>query len=292
MEELENKQPTIKSFINTLFDSAIVVAVVTSVMYLISYLYLKGFYSYYGLIDLEIDFTLFRVLKTCIEIFISLLGWIIIYLIISIPLAKCINNDNENFVWTVLFFWMICLLFIRTAIYTKEIKLKTFYLALPIIMIIILIGFLIYSSKLSDEKTKKLNETIEKLYIFKSIPFKVLGYLCWISIFVNFVPKYGYQQAQIKSDYLIDVENQRILIYNDSEKSIFLQNNNNNCEYKYIIINNSDLSQISFEHYNNKIIFQDKSSLSTKSELLEKDVQEQLNEDNDTIDNETNPLID
>lgn len=88
MEKLESKQPTIKSFINTLFDSAIVVAVVTSVMYLISYLYLKGFYSYYGLIDLEIDFTLFRVLKTCIEIFISLLGWIIIYLIISIPLAK------------------------------------------------------------------------------------------------------------------------------------------------------------------------------------------------------------
>ena len=39
MEELENKQSTIKSFINTLFDSAIVVAVVTSVMYLISYLY-------------------------------------------------------------------------------------------------------------------------------------------------------------------------------------------------------------------------------------------------------------
>ena len=185
MEELENKQPTIKSFINTLFDSAIVVAVVTSVMYLISYLYLKGFYSYYGLIDLEIDFTLFRVLKTCIEIFISLLGWIIIYLIISIPLAKCLNNDNENFVWTVLFFWMICLLFIRTAIYTKEIKLKTFYLALPIIMIIILIGFLIYCSKLSDEKTKKLNETIEKLYIFKSIPFKVLGYLCWISMILG-----------------------------------------------------------------------------------------------------------
>ena len=91
-------------------------------MYLISYLYLKGFYSYYGLIDLEIDFTLFRVLKTCIEIFISLLGWIIIYLIISIPLAKCLNNDNENFVWTVLFFLMICLLFIRTAILLFIIK--------------------------------------------------------------------------------------------------------------------------------------------------------------------------
>lgn len=71
-----------------------------------------------------------------------------------------------------------------------------------------------------------------------------------------------------------------------------MQNNNNNFEYKYSIINNSELSQISFEHYNNKIIFQDKSSLSTKSELIEKDIQEQLNEDDDTIDNETKPPID
>ena len=86
MEELENKQPTIKSFINTLFDSAIVVAVVTCVMYRITYLYLKGFYSYYGLIDLEIDFTLFRVLKTCIEIFISLFSWSL-YLLMKFSLS-------------------------------------------------------------------------------------------------------------------------------------------------------------------------------------------------------------
>lgn len=148
MPELDNKTKTQKSFIISLFDGAIIVAVVTSVIYLISYLYLKGFYSYYGLIDLEINFTLFRVLKTCIEILISLLNWVVIYLVISIPLAKVLNDENENFVWTILFFWLICLIFIRTAVYSKERSQKIFNFSIPLIMIIIFVVFYIWYSKL------------------------------------------------------------------------------------------------------------------------------------------------
>ena len=286
MSELENKTTIIKSFITTLFDSAIIVAVITSVMYLISYLYMKGFYSYYGLIDLEINFTLFRVLKTCIEIFISLLNWIIIYLVISIPLAKSLNEENENFVWTILFFWLLCLVFIRTAVYSKEIKQKVFNMSIPITMIIIIVAFYIWYSRLSDDKTKDLQKDIDNIKFFKSIPWKILGFLCWGLTIINFVPKYGYQQAEKKSDYLIDTENQRILIYNDAEKSIFLKNNNDSFEYKYIIISNSDLSQITFEHYNKRIIFQNE-SIKDNEDSIEAVIYEQSYEeiiDNDLLD--------
>ena len=286
MSELENKTTIIKSFITTLFDSAIIVAVITSVMYLISYLYMKGFYSYYGLIDLEINFTLFRVLKTCIEIFISLLNWIIIYLVISIPLAKILNEENETFVWTILFFWLLCLVFIRTAVYSKEIKQKVFNMSIPITMIIIIVAFYIWYSRLSDDKTKDLQKDIDNIKFFKSIPWKILGFLCWGLTIINFVPKYGYQQAEKKSDYLIDTENQRILIYNDAEKSIFLKNNNDSFEYKYIIISNSDLSQITFEHYNKRIIFQNE-SIKDNEDSIEAVIYEQSYEeiiDNDLLD--------
>lgn len=286
MSELENKTTITKSFITTLFDSAIIVAVITSVMYLISYLYMKGFYSYYGLIDLEINFTLFRVLKTCIEIFISLLNWIIIYLVISIPLAKVLNEENENFVWTILFFWLLCLVFIRTAVYSKEIKQKVFNMSIPITMIIIIVAFYIWYSRLSDDKTKDLQKDIDNIKFFKSIPWKILGFLCWGLTIINFVPKYGYQQAEKKSDYLIDTENQRILIYNDAEKSIFLKNNNDSFEYKYIMISNSDLSQVTFEHYNKRIIFQNE-SIKDNEDSIEAVIYEQSYEeiiDNDLLD--------
>lgn len=278
MPELDNKTKTQKSFLTSLFDGAIIVAVVTSVMYLISYLYLKGFYSYYGLIDLEINFTLFRVLKTCIEILISLLNWVVIYLVISIPLAKVLNDENENFVWTILFFWLICLIFIRTAVYSKERSQKIFNFSIPLIMIIIFVIFYIWYSRLPEDKTKDLQKNIEEIKFFKSIPWKVLGFLCWGLTIINFVPKYGYKQAEKKSDYLIDIENQRILIYNDTEKSIFLKNNIDNFEYKYMVVNNSDLSKVNFEHYNKQIIFQ-KESIKNDEKFIEADIQKQTYEE-------------
>lgn len=57
-----------------------------------------------------------------------------------------------------------------------------------------------------------------------------------------------------------------------------MKKNNDNFEYKYIVVNNSDLSKVNFEHYNKQIIFQ-KESIKNDEEFIEADIQEQTYEE-------------
>ena len=63
-------------------------------------------------------------------------------------------------------------------------------------------------------------------------------------------------QSKIKKDYLYDSTNQRVLIYQDNEKSIFIpKTEDDTFEKKYIIVSSAELSELVFEHYEKEISF-------------------------------------
>ncbi|MBO4859048.1 MAG: hypothetical protein J5527_11105 [Treponema sp.] len=110
----------IKPLISTLIDSAVIIAIITGLLYLVSFFYLKGFYSYYGLIDITIDFSIFRILKICLEIFCSLLSWVVVYSLFAIFIARLQDNPNIGTFFSVLWIYLLCMLFLRTAKYEVE----------------------------------------------------------------------------------------------------------------------------------------------------------------------------
>ena len=78
---------------------------------------------------------------------------------------------------------------------------------------------------------------------------------------MNYIPKYGYNDAKIKNDYLYDLQNERVLIYQDSDKSIFIpRNDNGSFEKKYIIVSSEEMSNVILEHYNQAVQFENTES--------------------------------
>ena len=104
METIEEENK-LKTIFHSLADSAIYIALITGAIYLIAFLYLKGFYSYYGLIDIEINLSLFLVLKTCYGIIQPLLTWLLCFSILSYSMTKFQKNTSTFFsiVWIDMF---------------------------------------------------------------------------------------------------------------------------------------------------------------------------------------------
>ena len=255
-ENTSNKK--IKPFISTLIDSAVIIAIITGVLYLVSFFYLKGFYSYYGLIDITIDFSIFRILKICLEIFCSLLSWILIYSLFAISIARLQDNPNIGTYFNILWLYLLCMLFLRTAGYEVEKNKKLLYtilgFGLMIIFILIFIILKILPEKIRN-KVSVLSNKEQKLPL--SYIYKILYFLSSILVIVNYIPKYGYNDAKIKNDYLYDLQNERILIYQDNDKTIFLpRNDNGTFEKKYIIVPSEEMSNVTLEHYNQTIQFE------------------------------------
>ena len=254
----EKEENTKKMIIPNFLDSAVIIAIITGILYLISFFYLKGFFSYYGLTDVEIDFSLFRVLKVCLEILQPLLCWILVYSVLALVLVKMQNNPSINTFFYTLWVFMLSLLFLRTSLYETKKLMSIFYLVLGIALIASLVLGFIISNCLPDKYKEIILNFVEIkediIYIYK-----ILWFLGAIITIVGFIPKYGYNEAKIKNDYLFDSQNQRILIYQDNEKSVFLpKNEGGNFEKKYIIVNSSDLSNLLLEHYEQTIQFENK----------------------------------
>lgn len=246
-----------RSFLSTLIDSAVIIAMITGVLYLVSFFYLKGFYSYYGLIDISIDFSIFRILKICLEIFCPLLSWVLIYSLLAISVARLQDNPTIQTYFTVLWIYLLCMLFLRTARYESDKSQRIFYTILGFgLLVLFILGFIII--RLLPKKIKnKFSDFLDKE---KQLPlsyiYKIVYFLGSILVIVNFIPKYGFNEAANKKDYLYDAQNERVLIYQDSEKSIFLpRNSNGSFEKKYIIVSSEDLSNVILEHYNQPIQF-------------------------------------
>lgn len=253
-----------KNVFRTLTDSAIIISITTAALYFVSFFYLKGFYSYYGLIDLEIDFSIFRILKTCLEIFQSLFSWVVIFSLVSLGMTALENNPDFKSFCNNLWIFLLFSIFFKTSRYTTDSFFHIFYTVLAFSLISLVILAYILINILPDKATKKVSSFLDRRNNNNSLHYiyKIIIFINSLLIIINFIPKYGYNEARIKKDYLYDAQNQRVLIYQDNEKSIFLpKNKDDTFEKKYVIVSSSELSNIVFEHYEKEIVFDPKNEI-------------------------------
>ena len=72
---------------------------------------------------------------------------------------------------------------------------------------------------------------------------------------------------------MYDSTNQRVLIYQDNEKSIFIpKTEDDTFEKKYIMISSSELANIILEHYEHEISFTTENDISKEEFELEETV--------------------
>ena len=152
-------------------------------------------------------------------------------------------------------------MFMRQSKYSDDKFEHYYYLILAISLIVLFIIGKIIIMCLPEKYKNKLSNFLDKfpkdstLIILKSII--LLGY---IYIILNFIPKYGFNEAKIKKDYLYDSKNQRVLIYQDNEKSIFIpKSENDKFERRFIILTNDSLNQTILEPFYGKIDFMENS---------------------------------
>ncbi len=247
----------VRNVFRTLTDSAIIISIITALLYFVSFFYLKGFYSYYGLIDIEIDFSIFRILKTCLGIFQKVFPWILIYSFLALGIAKTQKNSSISNFFITLWMFFLFLIFVRTARYSTDNTLHIAYtiLAFALIGLFIIAHVMInlLPDKITDKVSNYLNsKSKDSLYYV----YKVIIILNSLMIITNFIPNYGFNEAKNKKDYLYDSTNQRVLIYQDNEKSVFLpKNEDNSFEKKYIIVSSAELSEVILNHYEKNITF-------------------------------------
>lgn len=247
----------IRNVFRTLTDSAIIISIITALLYFVSFFYLKGFYSYYGLIDIEIDFSIFRILKTCLDIFQKLFPWILIYSFLALGIAKTQKNSSISNFFITLWMFLLFLIFVRTARYSTDNTLHITYTILAFALIgLFIIAYVMINllpDKITDKVSNYLNSKSKDSFYYV---YKVIIILNSLMIITNFIPNYGFNEAKIKKDYLYDSTNQRVLIYQDNEKSIFLPKTENDTFVKqYIIISTSELSEVILNHYKKDITF-------------------------------------
>ncbi len=247
-----------RNVFRTLTDSAIIISIITALLYFVSFFYLKGFYSYYGLIDIEIDFSIFRILRTCLEIFQSLFSWVVIFSLISLCMTALQNNPDFRSFFNNLWIFLLFSIFIKTSRYTSDTILHVFYNVLAFLLIGLVILAYIAINILPDKTTKKVSSFLNRKNNKNSLHYiyRVIVFLNSLLIITNFIPNYGFNEAKIKKDYLYDSTNQRVLIYQDNEKSVFLRKNaDDTFEKKYILVSSAELSNIILEHYDHEISF-------------------------------------
>ena len=255
--DVQLKNEAIKSSFRTLIDSAVIIAVITGILYIVSFFYLKGFYSYYGLIDIEIDLSIFRMLKICLGILKSIFLGILIYALQSLNIVLTKEKPTiGNFFFT-LWIWISFNLLIEYAKYINHPVLRIFCLIGAFLLVVVFILLPVIFRLLPEKKktrvlsflTRGKKQTLSYIY-------KILAILFSIYLIIDLIPKYGFNEARIKKDYLYDSSNQRILIYQDNEKAVFLpKNEDDTFEKKYIIVSSAELSELVFEHYEKEVIF-------------------------------------
>lgn len=277
-EEMDNdvqlKNEAIKSSFRTLIDSAVIIAVITGVLYIVSFFYLKGFYRYYGLIDIEIDLSIFRMLKICFGILKSIFLGILIYALQSLNIVLTKEKPTiGNFFFT-LWIWISFNLLIEYAKYINHPVLRILCLIGAFLLVVIFILLPVIFRLLPEKKkTRILSFFNKRKKMSLSYIYKILAILFSIYLIIDLIPKYGFNEARIKKDYLYDSLNQRILIYQDNEKAVFLpKNEDDTFEKKYIIVSSAELSNIILEHYEHEISFTAENDISKEEFELEETV--------------------
>ena len=246
-EELEN----IKSLI---FDSAIVIGFVTTILYLFTYIYLDSFYGYYGINDINIPVSLDILVKIISELFFANLKTILIAIVETMALISIFNYIQANLTIKEVGSIIFNALYISTvSCLTSNINegllkyihtISSFvgvYLFIPLVALVILLRRYFH-------ETRILPRVIKATHFF--VIFSLIGLLAYG------VQEYAFCKAYIKSDYLYDEASNLVLIYQDDQKSIFIP-----CtpklEKKYIWKNNDELSGIKLSHYKGRITFSD-----------------------------------
>lgn len=254
---MNNNENTTKKVISTFLDSAIILAISSCIIYIVAFLFLKGFYSFYGLTDIEINMSLFNVLKISMSIVHPLISWFISFFLISIAMAKISKNPNLQTVLSIVGIYMLCMMFISLSRYTTNKWEHNIYIALYWVITISMALIQPLLMILPDKITSKIYDYLEKrqkqplFYLYK-----IFIIICSISFILSFIPQYGFNEAKIKKDYLYDFTNQRVLIYQDNEKTVFLpKNEDDTFEKKYIIVSSAELSELIFEHYEKEVVF-------------------------------------
>ena len=271
-----------RNVFRTLTDSAIIISIITALLYFVSFFYLKGFYSYYGLIDIEIDFSIFRILKTCLDIFQKVFPWILIYSFLALGIAKIQKNSSISNFFITLWMFLLFLIFVRTARYSTDNTLHIAYtiLAFALIGLFIIAHVMInlLPDKITDKVSNYLNsKSKDSLYYV----YKVIIILNSLMIITNFIPNYGFNEAKNKKDYLYDSTNQRVLIYQDNEKSVFIpKSEDDTFEKKYMIVSSAELSELVFEHYEKEVVFAPKRyNFEETPNIQDKEMNNSLTED-------------
>lgn len=255
----EKEENTKKMIIPNFLDSAVIIAIITGILYLISFFYLKGFYSYYGLMDIEIDFSLFRVLKVCLEILQPLLFYILSYSLLALSFTRIQKNPNLTTYFYALWIYILSLFFIKASKFESLKSMQLIYTIFGFVLTGVIIALIIIRILPERLQNKISNFFDNKKRLPLSYINKIVCFFYSVLIIMNFIPKYGFYEAKNKNNYLYDSQNQRVLIYQDNEKSVFLpKNENGNFEKKYIIVSTSDLSNILLEHYEQTIQFENK----------------------------------
>lgn len=189
----------VRNVFRTLTDSAIIISIITALLYFVSFFYLKGFFSYYGLIDIEIDFSIFRILKTCLDIFQKVFPWILIYSFLSLGITKTQKNSSISNFFITLWMFLLFLIFVRTARYSSDNSLHIAYTILAFALIgLFIIAHLIINllpDKITDKVSNLFNNKTETSLHFV---YKILIILNSLMIITNFIPKYGFNEAKIK----------------------------------------------------------------------------------------------
>lgn len=260
-EQLKNE--AIRSSFRALIDSAVIIAMITGIIYGVSFFYLRGFYSYYGLIDIEINLSIFRMLKICLGIIKSILPGILIYALQSLNIVLTKEKPTiGNFFFT-LWIWISFNLLIEYAKYINHPVLRILCLIGAVLLVVVFLLFPIIFRLLPEKnKPRILSFSTRGKKLSLSYIYKILAILFSIYLIIDLIPKYGFNEAKVKKDYLYDSSNQRILIYQDNEKSIFLpKNKDDTFEKKYVIVSSSELSNIVFEHYEKEIVFDPKNDI-------------------------------
>ncbi len=196
-------------------------------------------------------------LKICFGILKSIFLGILIYALQSLNIVLTKEKPTiGNFFFT-LWIWISFNLLIEYAKYINHPVLRILCLigAFSLVVIFILLP-VIYRLLPEKKKTRILSFFNKRKKMSLSYIYKILAILFSIYLIIDLIPKYGFNEARIKKDYLYDSSNQRILIYQDNEKAVFLpKNEDDTFEKKYIIISSSELSEIVLEHFEKEIVF-------------------------------------
>ena len=196
-KEMDNngqlKNEAIRSSFRALIDSAVIIAMITGIIYGVSFFYLRGFYSYYGLIDIEIDLSIFRMLKICLGIIKSILPGILIYALQSLNIALTKEKPTiGNFFFT-LWIWISFNLLIEYAKYINDSVIKIFCLIGAVLLVVVFLLFPIIFRLLPEKnKPRILSFLTRGKKLSLSYIYKILAILFSIYLIIDLIPKYGF----------------------------------------------------------------------------------------------------